>query len=62
MDTANAQNPFIGNFKELWAVNGDNISYLYAGTASSTATLTKTGQGGFLHIVEKGVIGLERMY
>ena len=32
---------------------GDNISFMYAGTASSTSKLTKTGHGGWMHTLEK---------
>ena len=31
---------------------GDNISFMYSGTASSTSRLTKTGKGGCMHKLE----------
>ncbi len=50
-------------FKERWADLGDNLSYLYAGTSSSTANITKTGRGGiFGTAFDIGLTGVYRYY
>ncbi len=34
---------FLKSLKILWADNGDNISWFYAGTNATTSKMTKTG-------------------
>ena len=50
------------NFKELWADNGDFISVQYAGTGSTTTTITKTGKHGFFGLFQHGLVSLTRFY
>jgi hypothetical protein len=33
--------PFIVSFKNLWADNGDHLSYIYAGTGCTTSEVTR---------------------
>ncbi|KRX04616.1 Endonuclease/exonuclease/phosphatase [Pseudocohnilembus persalinus] len=48
--------PFLKQFKYLWAYNGDNISYLYAGTDAATTSLTKKGYQGLQNQIKHKVI------
>ena len=36
--------PFIIQFKNIWADNGDQLSYLYAGTSCTTSAVTREGK------------------
>ena len=35
---------FVVLYKNMWADNGDILSYIYAGTASTTSELTREGK------------------
>ena len=46
----------------MWADNGDQISYIYAGTASTTSELTREGKQGLIGILGQGAKALGRFY
>jgi hypothetical protein len=49
-------------YKNIWADNGDQLSYIYAGTASTTSELTREGKQGIFGILGHGVKALGRFY
>ena len=54
--------PFVYNFKNTWADNGDYISIHYAGTGSTISSITRTGKAGFLNMLDHGMKSIERFY
>lgn len=54
--------PFVYNFKNIWADNGDYISILYAGTGSTISNVTRSGKAGFLNMLDHGLKSIERFY
>lgn len=54
--------PFVYNFKNIWADNGDYISVLYAGTGSTISNITRSGKAGFLNMLDHGLKSIERFY
>ena len=49
-------------FKELWADNADFISIQYAGTASTSTTLTKNGKNGIMGLFQNSLVSITRFY
>lgn len=62
LSSSKKSHPFIYNFKNVWADNGDFISIHYAGTGSTTSNVTRTGKGGFLNMLDHGMKSIERFY
>ena len=60
--SAKKLHPFIFNFKNIWADNGDYISIHYAGTGSTISNITRTGKAGFLNMLDHGMKSIERFY
>ncbi|EAR85273.2 SacI-like domain protein (macronuclear) [Tetrahymena thermophila SB210] len=54
--------PFMTNFKNAWADNGDQISKHYAGTGATTSKATKQGNIGFMGFLDQSLKGIERFY
>jgi len=54
--------PFISNFKNIWADNGDAISIHYAGTGSVISNVTRTGKRNFLGLIDHGMKTINRFY
>ena len=54
--------PLMQKFKDLWAENGDYISIQYAGTASTSTSVTKNGKQGFLGYFQHGLVSITRFY
>jgi hypothetical protein len=50
------------NFKDLWADNGDHISFQYAGTNSTITTVTKNGKHTFMGLIQLGIASVNRFY
>ena len=46
-------NSLILKYRSTWADNGDNISLIYANSIAATTTMTKTGNKGFSHKINK---------
>ena len=62
LSSSKRSHPFIYNFKNAWADNGDFISIHYAGTGSTTSNVTRTGKGGFMNMLDHGMKSIERFY
>jgi len=54
--------PFISNFKNIWADNGDAISIHYAGTGSVISNVTRTGKRNFFGLIDHGMKTINRFY
>ena len=54
--------PFIVQFKNLWADNGDDLSFLYAGTGCTTSEVTREGKQGIFGIIGHGIKAISRYY
>ena len=54
--------PFISNFKNLWADNGDYLSIFYSGTGSTISNVTRHGKTGFMNMFDHGIKSIERFY
>ena len=55
-------NEFKESFKAIWALNGDEISIQYSGTASTITTVTKTGGHNFMGFIKHGIATVSRIY
>lgn len=64
MDNNNSKqnHPFIVNFKNIWADNGDYISKHYTGTGSTHTNITRTGKRDFMGLLDHGMKSLGRFY
>jgi len=62
MGSAKKSHPFLFNFKNIWADNGDFISIHYAGTGSTISNITRTGKAGFMNMLDHGMKSIERFY
>lgn len=56
------QHSFIQYFKNAWADNGDFISKHYAGTGSTTSSVTRNGKGTLFGLIDHGVKSIGRFY
>jgi len=54
--------PFVKNFKEVWAYNGDLVSYHYTGTGSTHTDVTLTGKRDKTGMLVHGIKSLQRFY
>lgn len=54
--------PFLYNFKNAWADNGDYISLHYAGTGSTTSQVTRTSKTGFVNMLDHGMKSIGRFF
>lgn len=54
--------PLMQKYKDLWAENGDYISIQYAGTNSTSTSVTKNGKQGFLGYFQHGLVSINRFY
>jgi len=61
-DNPKQQHPFIIQFKNLWADNGDMISMHYAGTGSVISTVTRTGKKDFFGMLDHASKTITRFY
>jgi phosphatidylinositol-bisphosphatase len=61
-DDASLTHPFVKSFKNLWADNGDLLSYEYTGTGSTISSVTRHGKQGFKGMLEHGMKSLSRFY
>jgi len=61
-DSTKACHPFISNFKNIWADNGDAISIHYAGTGSVISNVTRTGKRNFFGLIDHGMKTISRFY
>ena len=61
-DNVKQQHPFILQFKNVWADNGDVISQHYAGTGSVISQVTRTGKEGFFGMIDHYSKTLGRFY
>ena len=61
-DNMKQQHPFILQFKNVWADNGDVISQHYAGTGSVISNVTRTGKESFLGLLDHGFKTVSRFY
>ena len=55
-------NEFKANFKYMWEENGNEISFQYAGTASTSTTFTKTGINNLFGFITDGINNVKRLY
>ena len=64
LDNANMKNlhPFIQEFRNIWADNGDILSKHYAGTGSTISNITRVGKGTFFGMFDHGMKSIERFY
>lgn len=49
-------------FKNLWADNGDYLSFQYTGTGSTISSVTREGKQGFKGMISHGLKSLGRFY
>ena len=49
-------------FKNLWADNGDYLSFQYTGTGSTISSVTREGRQGFRGMISHGLISISRLY
>lgn len=61
-DNPKQQHPFILQYKNVWADNGDVISWHYAGTGSVISNVTRTGKETFLGMLDHGMKSMTRFY
>ena len=58
-----SENKFIKEFREVWADNGDIISLIYAGTGSTTSSVTRNGKNTNLFaFVDHGLKSINRYF
>lgn len=62
LDDASLASPFVKSFKNLWADNGDLLSYEYTGTGSTISSVTRNGRQGFKGMIEHGMKSISRFY
>lgn len=61
-DNPKQQHPFMLQFKNIWADNGDVISIHYAGTGSVISTVTRTGKKDFFGMIDHASKTISRFY
>jgi phosphatidylinositol-bisphosphatase len=61
-DNLKQVHPFVANFKNIWADNGDAISIHYAGTGSVISNVTRTGKRNFFGLLDHGMKTINRFY
>ena len=61
-DNPKQQHPFILQFKNVWADNGDIISQHYAGTGSVISNVTRTGKESLMGMIDHGIKSMSRFY
>ena len=49
-------------FKNLWADNGDYLSFQYTGTSSTISSVTREGRQGLKGMISHGLISISRLY
>lgn len=61
-DDATLTHPFVKSFKNLWADNGDMLSFAYTGTGSTISSVTRSGKQSIRGMLEHGMKSLSRFY
>jgi len=61
-DDANLTHPFVKSFKNLWADNGDMLSFEYTGTGSTISSVTRNGRQSIRGMLEHGMKSISRFY
>lgn len=61
-DNLKQQHPFILQFKNVWADNGDVISWHYSGTGSVISAVTRTGKENLLGMIDHYSKSVSRLY
>eukprot|EP00741_Cyanophora_paradoxa_P020785 tig00021312_g20064.t1 len=60
LGTAKDKGTFDGQFRHLWADNGDAISNAYAGTGAMKSSYNRTGQAGMKSLLDDGFKSMTR--
>jgi hypothetical protein len=58
----NRDNAFIKKFRNIWADNGDAVSYHYTGTGSTHTDITRDGRRGMLGNIKHKYKTVTRFY
>jgi phosphatidylinositol-bisphosphatase len=61
-DDANLAHPLLKSFKNIWADNGDMLSYEYTGTGSTISSVTRNGRQSIRGLLEHGMKSVSRFY
>ena len=60
--TTNFRGNFENKFKNLWADNGDNLSFTYSGTGAMKSDFVRTGKRTLLGNLRDGYLTTKRLY